>query len=128
MLVVNRFSGVPFPVLDGFLNQRSFRRLKLAIRVLPLLLLPTGVAAETFQVKYEPITRQCDLFISHKYTAHFDLLPQDEGCMFVLPSQVSGCTLLQRRNAKRSEIGMNTIILEYDHRNKVAFNTYRCRY
>ncbi len=86
------------------------------------------MAEETFQIKYEPITRQCDLFIGHEYVAHFDLLPPDKGCMFVLPSQVGGCMLLHERNAKRSEIGINTITLEYDRRNKVAFNTYRCRY
>ncbi len=83
-------------------------------------------SSQTYQIKYEPMTRQCDLFIGLEYVAHFDLMTDDTGCMFILPSRVAGCTLIQERNTARSEIRQNSIILEPKLRNRVAFNGYVC--
>jgi len=84
-------------------------------------------ASQTYQIKYEPITRQCDFFIGLEYVAHFDLKGDDTGCMFILPSSVRGCSLIHVRNASRSEIRQNSIILEPKLLDTVAFNGYVCQ-
>lgn len=94
--------------------------------VLFALLAPHLTASQAYQIKYEPMTRQCDLFIGLEYVAHFDLMHDDQGCMFVLPRRVSGCSLIQERNVARTEMRQNSIILEPKRRDKVAFNGYIC--
>ena len=83
-------------------------------------------ASQTYQIKYEPVTRQCDLFVGLEYVAHFSLKVDDTGCMFILPATVGGCSLIHVRNATRSEIRQNSIILEPKQRDRVAFNGYVC--
>ena len=95
--------------------------------VLFALFFPSLLISQTYQIKYEPITRQCDLFIGLEYVAHFDLMGDDKGCMFILPSPVSGCSLIHVRNAARSEIRQNSIILEPEAIGNVAFNGYVCQ-
>lgn len=94
--------------------------------VLFALILPNLLASQIYQIKYEPITRQCDFFVGLEYVAHFDLMVDDKGCMFILPNRVQKCSLIHERNSARSEIRQNSIILEPNVRNAVAFNGYVC--
>ena len=84
------------------------------------------VASQTYQVKYEPVTRQCDFFVNLEYVAHFDLKTDDTGCMFILPRPVQRCSIIHSKNARRSTIGQSRIILEPKERNAVSFNGYVC--
>ena len=95
--------------------------------VLFALAFQTLLLSQTYQIKYEPITRQCDLFVGLEYVAHFDLKWDDKGCMFILPAPVRDCSLVHVRNAARSEIRQNSIILEPKLLDTVAFNGYVCQ-
>ena len=90
------------------------------------LLIQLLAASQSYQIKYEPMTRQCDFFVNLEYVAHFDLNFDDAGCMFLLPYPVQKCTLIQSKNSGRSAMGKNSITLEPKMRNRVAFNGYIC--
>lgn len=84
------------------------------------------LASQSYQIKYEPMTRQCDFFVNLEYVAHFDLNSDDTGCMFLLAYPAQKCTLIQTKNSARSAMGKNSITLEPKMRNRVAFNGYVC--
>jgi hypothetical protein len=93
---------------------------------LAFLAFSTLFSSQTYQIKYEPVTRQCDFFVNLEYVAHFSLKTDDPGCLFILPYPVTRCHDIQSKNSLRSEIGPSRIILEPKERNAVAFNGYVC--
>lgn len=91
-----------------------------------LLLVPLS-SFDTYAIKYEPVTKQCDLFINLEYAAHFDLFFDEKACIFILPRTVENCTPIQLKNSARSVIRGNTLLLEAREADKVAFNGYFCQ-
>ena len=93
-----------------------------------LLLVSTFLSSfDTYQIKYEPVTRKCEFFVNLEYIAHIDLNSSATNCFFYLQKKYQKCEKIQSKNIIKSEVTENYIFLEIDRVNKVSFNGYYCR-
>ena len=82
---------------------------------------------DTYQIKYEPVTRKCEFFVNLQYIAHIDLNSSATNCFFYLQKKYKKCEKIQSKNILKSEVSDNYIFLEIDKINKVSFNGYFCQ-
>jgi len=79
-----------------------------------------------YQIKYQPVTGKCRLFIDHHYIAHYT--PKKErgkSCLFGIALPSKECRLVHRKNSQPKAL-KGSFMMTIQNPRKVALMVYAC--